>query len=110
MCAAVLFPASEDELGEIDPLDVQGAQAGLARGHEVACSPVGSPVALGTGEAAFVTHLAVVPAVRVGGVDKGRAGIEGGVQHRDRSGLVAVAPGRQPHAAHANQRTSRTDR
>ena len=56
-----------------------------------------------------VTGLAVVPAVRVGRIEKGRAGIERGVQHGGRPGLVAVALGRQPHAAHSNQPTSRLD-
>ena len=115
------------KLIQIDPFDAEGAPAGLARGEEVTRAAVRDPVALRAGQAAFrgdqdaraiaapcrdrardepfvVTGLARIPAIGVGGVEQGDAGVKGGVQHLDRARFVPLARRGKAHAAHRNER------
>ena len=115
------------KLIQMDPFDAEGAPAGLAGGEEVTRAAVRDPVSLRPGQAAFggdqdaraiaapcreragdepfvVTGLVCIPAVRVGGVEEGDAGVERGVQHLDRARLVPIALGGKAHAAHADER------
>src|SRR5438034_7391851 len=100
-------------LVESDSIDAQRAQARFAGGAQVNAAAVGDPAPSGPGQAALggdddprsiaaprgerardqalvVAGLLVVPAIRVGGVDKRDAGIERRVQHRDTAIPAAV--------------------
>ena len=114
------------KLIEIDPLDLERAKAGFAGGAKVACAPVGDPFAIGPGQPALrgdadarpiassrqpggqrparsavrCDRLRRVPAIRVGRVEEGDAGVERRVQHLRSPRVVAFALGRQAHAAH----------
>ena len=46
-----------------------------------------------------MTALLIGPAIRVRGVEKRHAGIQRGMEHGDRGGLVAIGLGREPHAS-----------
>jgi hypothetical protein len=49
-----------------------------------------------------VTDVVGIPAIRVGGVEQGDAGVKSGVQHTNREVVVAIGRRREAHAAHAN--------
>ena len=51
-----------------------------------------------------VPHLRRVASVRVGGVEQTDSSIEGGMDHRDGSPVVAIGRGREAHAAHPDAR------
>ena len=110
------------ELVEIDRVDAEGAATALARRGQVLGPAVGLPAAVRPREAALgghgearaiagpaadrpreqplvVAEVVVGPAVGVGGVEEGDAGVERGVQHRYGSLVVAIRVGRQAHAA-----------
>ena len=65
------------------------------------CTPrsIAAPRRERPGDEPFVvTALGVVPAVRVGGVEKGHAGVECRVQHGETRRVVAIGLGREAHA------------
>ena len=115
------------KLIQIDPVDAEGAPARLAGGGEVTRAAVRDPFAVRAGQAAFgrdqdarpiaaprrerardqpfvVTGFAGITTVGIRGVEKGDAGVKGGVQHVDRARLVPIRLGREAHAAHADER------
>jgi hypothetical protein len=120
------------KLIEVDALDTERAAARLAGSDEMLGAAIGNPRALRPGEAAFgcnaysrlrsvaavarecvrdqplvVPGLRRVPAIRIGGVEQRHTGIECRVEDGHGAFVVAIALGRQPHAAHRDERCRR---
>ncbi len=113
------------KLIEVDALDAERAQAGVAGVTQVTGSAVGHPLPVRSCQSALcrnhearaiaapgreragdeplvVADLGIVPAVGIGRIEKRDAGVQRGVQHLDAARLVAVALGREAHAADAD--------
>ncbi len=118
------------ELVQEDALDAQRFPAGRAGGGEVARAAVRDPSSARAGEPALggdaharplalpggerpcdqplvVPGLARVPAIRVGGVEQGDAGVQGRVHRRQRPRVIAVGRGGQAHGAHGHDGVGR---
>ena len=110
------------ELVEIDRVDAEGAATALARLGEVFGPAIGLPSAVRPRDAALgrdgetraiagpapdrprqqplvVAEVLVRPAIRVGRVEEGDAGVQRRMQHRHGSLVVASRVGREAHAA-----------
>jgi hypothetical protein len=117
------------QLIQVDPFDVERPQARFTGGAQVTRFPVRHPLAVWPCQTAFggdddagavagpqvqracdevlvVTDVGIVPAVGVGRIEKRDTLVERGTQHLDAArlvalatSLVAVAFGREPHAA-----------
>ena len=110
------------QLIERDAIDAERLAASFARRPQVLRASIRFPAAFGPSHAAFggdgdprsitrpgrqrardqplvVSDVAIVEAVRIGGVEQRDAGIERGVQDLDRAIVITIGIGRQPHAA-----------
>jgi hypothetical protein len=86
----------------LGPRAVARSQVAALRGDEHV-GRVAAPRAERAGdELLVVADLVGVEVVRVGGVDEGHAGLEGGVDGRDRPGLVGPPLDRHRHAAESD--------
>ncbi len=118
------------QLVQVDALDAERPPARLAGCDEVSRPPVGCPPAVGPRESTFggdsnaraiagpgrdgasdqplvVPDVVRIEAVGVGRVEEREAGIERRVQNAHRPRIIALAVGRQAHAANGKARAGR---
>ena len=114
------------ELVQVDAVDAEGLAAGVASGtqgfrtrlvhpfparpsqpafrRDFDRRPVARPGLEGLGDQPFVvTEIALVVAVRVGGIEQRRARVERRVDDGDAARVIAVQGGRQAHAPEADR-------
>ena len=114
------------ELIEVDALDTERLPGSVAGAPQMCRAGVALPRTTGADESSLggddhllrsaapsperagdepfvMPDLPVVKAIRVGGVDEGDAGIEGGVENQAGGGLVGAALDRQGHAAEPDE-------